>query len=46
MDVVERGDTSLKKATKYWNILTTSFSNHLNGKTKSRIVGPQGALIE
>jgi hypothetical protein len=46
MDVVERGNTSLKKAINYWNILVTSFLNHLNGKTRSMKVGPQGMLIE
>jgi hypothetical protein len=44
MDVVERGNTSLKKAINYWNILVTSFLNHLNGKTRSMKVGPQGML--
>jgi hypothetical protein len=46
MDVVERGNTSLKKVTKYWNILATSLSNHLNGRTRCRKVGPQGVLTE
>jgi hypothetical protein len=46
MDVVERGDTSLNKTTKYWNILVTSLSDHLNGRTRCRKVGPQGMLIE
>jgi hypothetical protein len=44
MDVVERGDTFFKKATKYWNIPLTSLSDHLNGRTKCRKVGPQGVL--
>jgi hypothetical protein len=30
----------------YWNIPLTSLSNHLNGRTKSKKVGPQGVLIE
>ncbi len=38
MDVVERGDTSLKKAAKYWNILMTSFFNHFNGRIRCRKV--------
>jgi hypothetical protein len=46
MDVVERGDTSLNKAIKYWNILVTSLSDHLNGRTKCRKVGPQGMLTK
>jgi hypothetical protein len=40
MDVVERGDTFLRKVAKYWNIPFTSFSNHLNGRIKCRKVGP------
>jgi hypothetical protein len=46
MDAMERGDTSLRKATKYWNIPLTSLSNHLNGKTRCRKVGPQGILTK
>jgi hypothetical protein len=46
MDAVERGNTSLKKAIKYWNILVTSLSDHLNGRTKCRKVGPQGMLTK
>jgi hypothetical protein len=41
MDAMEKGDTFLKKATKYWNILVTSLSNHLNGRTRCRRVGPK-----
>jgi len=32
MDVVEKGITSLRKASKHWNIPLTSMSNHLYGK--------------
>jgi len=46
MDVVERGHTSLKKASMYWNIPFTSLLDHLNGRSKSRKEGPQGVLIE
>jgi hypothetical protein len=46
MDVIERGHTSLRKVNMYWNILFTSLSNHSNGRTRSRKVGPQGVLIE
>jgi hypothetical protein len=38
--------TSLQKAAKYWNIPLTSFSGHLNDKTKSMKARPQGILIE
>jgi hypothetical protein len=41
---MERGHTSLRKTNMYWNILLTSFSNHLNGKTNTRKVGPQNVL--
>jgi hypothetical protein len=46
MDVVERGTNSLKRANKSWNIPTISITNHLNGKTKSRKMGPRGVLTE
>jgi hypothetical protein len=46
MDVVERGHTSLKKASMYWNIPFTSLLDHLNGRTRSMKVGPQGVLIK
>ncbi len=40
MDVMEKGHTSLMRANKHWNILLTSLSNYLNGKTKA----PPGLL--
>jgi hypothetical protein len=43
---MDKGDTSLRKATKYWNILATSLSNRLNGITRCKKVGRQGMLIE
>jgi hypothetical protein len=43
---MDKGDTSLRKATKYWNILATSLSNRLNGRTRCKKVGRQGMLIE
>jgi hypothetical protein len=46
MDVVERGDTYLRKDAKYWNIPLPSLLDHLNGRTRFRKVGPQGVLIE
>jgi hypothetical protein len=46
MDVIERGHTSLRKVNMYWNILFTSLSNHSNGRTRSRKVGPQGVLTK
>jgi hypothetical protein len=46
MDIMGRGHISLQKVAMYWNIPLTSLSNHLNGRTKSRKVGPQGVLIE
>jgi hypothetical protein len=45
MDVVEKGTHSLRKAIKTWNIPTSSLSNHLNGKTKSKEMGPKGVFI-
>jgi hypothetical protein len=40
MDVVEKEDTFLRKAAKYWNISMTSLSYHLNGRIKCKKVGP------
>jgi len=44
MDVVERGQLSLRKVNKFWHILVTSLLDHLNGKTRSRKQRPQGEL--
>jgi hypothetical protein len=44
MDVVERGTHSLKRANKSWNIPMSSLSNHLNGKTRSKKMGPRRVL--
>jgi hypothetical protein len=45
MDAIENGTTSLRKASRHWNILITSLSNHLYGKTKSKKLGPTSVLI-
>jgi hypothetical protein len=45
MDVVEKWIHSLRRANKAWTIPLSSFSNHLNGKTKSRKMAPKGVLI-
>jgi hypothetical protein len=45
MDVVEKGTYSLIRANKTWNILLNSFFNHLNGKTRSKKMGPRGVFI-
>jgi hypothetical protein len=44
-DVIERRTDSLIKANKIWNLILNSFSNHLNGKTGSRKMGPRGVFI-
>jgi hypothetical protein len=44
MDTMERGQLSLKKVIKFWDILITSLLDHLNGKAKSRKQGSQGVL--
>jgi len=31
---------------KFWGILVTSFFDHLNGKTISRIIGPSSVLTK
>jgi hypothetical protein len=44
MDAIENGTTSLRKASRHWNILLTSLSNHLYGKTRFRKHGPTNML--
>jgi hypothetical protein len=46
MDVVERATHSLRRASKSWNIPMNSTTNHLNGKTRSRKMGPKGVLTK
>ncbi len=46
MDIVESGHTSLKKVNKYQNIPFTSLLDHINARTRSRKVGPQGVLTK
>jgi hypothetical protein len=40
MNVIENGTTSLRKASRHWNIPLTSLSNHLYGKTRFKKLGP------
>jgi len=46
MDVVEGGITSLRKASRHWNIPLTSLSNHVYGKTTFRKLGLVGVLTK
>jgi hypothetical protein len=46
MDIMERGQTSLRKANRLWNIPLTSLSNHSNGKTTTQKMGPTCVLIK
>jgi hypothetical protein len=46
MDDVERGRCSLRKASMSWNILLSSFSDHLNKKTRFRKMGRRGVLTK
>jgi hypothetical protein len=46
MDVVERGSHSLRRAKRSWSIPMSSLSNHSNGKTRSRKMGPRGVRIK
>jgi len=39
MDEIENGTTSLRKASKHWNIPLTSLFDHLYGKTRSKKPG-------
>jgi hypothetical protein len=45
MNVVKRCEASLMKVSKFWYILLTSLSNHLNGKTRSKKVGLASVLM-
>jgi hypothetical protein len=45
MDAIERGFTSLKKASWYWNIPLTNLSNHLIDNTTSKKHGPPRILL-
>ncbi len=44
MDVIENGTTSLKKASRHYNIPLTSLFDHLYGKTRSRKLRPTSML--
>ncbi len=46
MDVMERGQTFLRKINKFWQVPLTLLSNHLNGRTSLRLrkVGLKGVL--
>jgi hypothetical protein len=46
MDVVENGTYSLQRANMAWNIPMSSIFDHLNGKTRSKKMGPKGVLTE
>jgi hypothetical protein len=46
MDVVENGTYSLQRVNRAWNILMSSISDHLNGKTRQWKMGLRGVLIE
>jgi hypothetical protein len=46
METVENKTISLKGATISWCILLTNLSNHLNRKSRSRKVKPQGVLTK
>jgi hypothetical protein len=46
MDAIECGITYFLGANKFWGILVTSFSDHLNGKTRSRKIEPLGVLTK
>jgi hypothetical protein len=46
MDVVERGITSFRGASKIFNIRLTSLFNNLNKKTRSKKIGLLGESLE
>jgi len=44
MDTIQKKHFSMTRANQHWHIPLTSLSDHLNGKTRSKKVGPQGIL--
>jgi hypothetical protein len=44
MDAMEKSQSPLRKTSKFWHILLIILSNHLNGKTRSRKIGPSNVL--
>ncbi len=46
VDVVERGICSLRKANMSWSIPLSFFFYHLNGRTRSRMMGPRGVFTK
>jgi hypothetical protein len=46
MDKVEHDIVSLWGVNKFWGIPIISFSDHLNGKTRSRKIGPPSVLTK
>jgi len=46
MEAIERGTHSLRKENKFWNIPLNSLSDHLNGKTRSKKMGPTCVLTK
>jgi hypothetical protein len=43
---VKRGTCSLRRARMSWNILLSSFIDHLNSKTRSKKMGPRGVFTK
>ncbi len=41
-----KGAHFFEKKRKHWNVFLTSLSNHVNGKTRQKKVGPQNMLIK
>jgi hypothetical protein len=46
MDAIERGTCFLRRANKHWNIPLSSFSNHINRKTSSMMMGLGGMFTK
>jgi hypothetical protein len=44
MDTIQKRHFSMRRANQDWHIFLTFPLNHLNGRTRSRKVGPQGIL--
>jgi hypothetical protein len=46
IDAMEKGYTSSRKASRYWNIMLNLFLDHLDGRIGIKKVGPQGVLMK
>jgi hypothetical protein len=46
MNTMEKGEISMRKVIKHWNIPLSSSVDHLNGKTKCKKVSPPSVVMK